>query len=145
MAADDAGAARTDSELRWALQHLPPEARSVSQARRGARAAVEAWGLEDLDWLVAQLVSEVATNAVLHAGTPFDVMLRFDGHRLRCEVADTSPRLPRTRHYASDSTTGRGLHLLAELSSDWGVDRRGDGKTVWFELVHEQDVAEAVA
>jgi len=126
-------------ERRWSASALPPETISVVEVRRAARHAAEAWGAEELEWALAQLVSEVVTNAVLHAGTDFDVTLTYDGHRLRCAVRDGSARPPRTREYARDATTGRGMRLVAQLSADWGVERHAGGKTVWFELVAGED------
>ncbi len=134
MTENGAGGEQPAAERRWSATALPPQAISVVEVRRAARHAAQAWGLEELDWALAQLVSEVVTNAVLHAATPFDVTLTFDGHRLRCAVSDGSARPPRTRDYARDATTGRGMRLVAQLSADWGVERHAGGKTVWFEL-----------
>lgn len=114
---------------------VPPETVSVSQVRRRARQLLGEWGAEAYEWLLSQLLTEVSTNAVLHAATAFEVRLQLSGERLRCEVTDTSPKVPRPRrHHAPDATTGRGLTLVEELSTAWGVTRREGGKTVWFEL-----------
>lgn len=113
---------------------LPPQTSSVVQARRAARLALTEWDAESLEWAVCQLVSELATNAVIHAGTTFEMRLSLDGSQLRCEVSDTSPKVPRTRAYAEDAATGRGLLLVERLATAWGVLRRVGGKTVWFEL-----------
>ena len=126
-------------ERRWSLTALAPAPVSVAEARRATRTVLAAWGVDDFEWVLSQLVTEVATNAVLHAGTPFDITLRYDGERLRCEVHDGSPRPPRVRNYAQDATTGRGMHLLGEMSAAWGVERAPAGKIVWFELVAGQD------
>jgi anti-sigma regulatory factor (Ser/Thr protein kinase) len=113
---------------------LPPDTSSVTQARRGARKVLATWNAEVFEWAASQLVSELAANAVLHAGTPFVISLSLQGSRLRCEVSDTSSRPPRVRHYSAESSTGRGMRLVEQLSSAWGVIPRADGKTVWFEL-----------
>lgn len=115
------------------------------QARRAARRALTEWDAETLEWTVSQLVSELATNAVIHAGTTFEVRLTLTGAQLRCEVSDTSPRIPRPRAYAADATTGRGLLLVERLATAWGVLRRAGGKTVWFGLDASTDPAGAVA
>ena len=80
------------------------------------------------------LVSEVVSNAILHAGT--DVLLRCnaDGDVVRIEVGDGSPVVPAVRHYDEEGTTGRDLELVAVLASHWGVDAGDEGKTLWFEL-----------
>jgi anti-sigma regulatory factor (Ser/Thr protein kinase) len=79
-------------------------------------------------------VSEVVTNAVLHARTPIELHLRDDGTTIRVEVRDESTVAPVRRHVESASPTGRGLHLLDRLADRWGVEMRSDGKTVWFEF-----------
>ena len=126
--ADDTGA-------RPAVMTLPAETSSVVQARRRARELLASWNAEVFEWAASQLVSELAANAVLHAGTSFEVALSLRGSRLRCEVSDTSPRPPRVRHYSLEASTGRGMQLVERLSTAWGIIPRPDGgKTVWFEL-----------
>lgn len=82
----------------------------------------------------ALLVSELATNAVIHAGTPFRVAVRRRDDRLRVEVADGSRAVARRQRFSTTSGTGRGLALVDDVADRWGVDGRDDGKTVWFEL-----------
>jgi PAS domain S-box-containing protein len=98
------------------------------------REVLAAAGRDDLTQTATLLVSEVVTNALLHAGTPVDVRLTVDGEGLRAEVEDGSPHLPVRRRYASTAGTGRGMMMLEQLVDDWGVSRHRDGKTVWFLL-----------
>ena len=89
----------------------------------------------DLIETAVLLVSEVVTNALLHAGTDIDVRRgagRLDG--LRVEVGDGSPHLPSRRRYAATAGTGRGLLMLESMVDDWGVTRHRAGKTVWFRI-----------
>jgi hypothetical protein len=58
----------------------------------------------------------------------------LEGDTVRIEVSDSSLRLPAQRTYGTDATTGRGLRLVEEYSSSWGVDRHAAGKTVWLVL-----------
>jgi hypothetical protein len=88
------------------------------------------------------LVSELATNAVLHAKTPFTVDVVPLGERVRVCVGDRSPAEPRPRSYAIDSTTGRGLRLLGSLALAGGVERNDAGKTVRFEVLSSGDSSE---
>jgi anti-sigma regulatory factor (Ser/Thr protein kinase) len=115
---------------------LSPRADSVPAARDWARGVVAAWAAGDIEWALSQLLTEVVTNAVLHAGTDVVVVLRcLPGRQgLRCEVGDTSPARLRRRHHSVEATTGRGLVLLEQLADAWGVEVRAGGKTVWFEL-----------
>jgi anti-sigma regulatory factor (Ser/Thr protein kinase) len=109
---------------------------TVAEARQWARAVLTAWDADELEWELSQLLTEVVTNAVLHAGTPLRVVLEQDveSGRLRCEVSDGSPVQPRLRHHSAEATTGRGLRLLENVAASWGVQRTSGGKTVWFEL-----------
>jgi PAS domain S-box-containing protein len=80
------------------------------------------------------LVSEVVTNAIVHAGTVIDVHFCLDDGGLMAEVVDGSPHMPVRRHYSNLAGTGRGLGLLEKLVDRWGVRRQTGSKTVWFEL-----------
>jgi PAS domain S-box-containing protein len=91
-------------------------------------------GREDLEDTAVLLVSELVTNALLHAGTTIDVVAGLEQEGLLVEVADGSLHLPVPRRYATTSGTGRGLRMLEQLVDDWGVRRHHDGKTVWFLL-----------
>jgi len=83
----------------------------------------------------AQLVvSELATNAVIHAGTPFSVAVRSDGSAVRISVQDWSELQPVMREESAVALAGRGLRLIAMVSRSWGVEYGPDGKTVWADL-----------
>lgn len=84
------------------------------------------------------LVSELATNAVRHAGGRFEVVVEHtpnDG-RLWVGVTDTGPGYPILQAPGITAEHGRGLQLVNALADRWGVRRRRgtDEKTVWFEL-----------
>jgi anti-sigma regulatory factor (Ser/Thr protein kinase) len=113
---------------------LPAQAFSVSEARRHVVATLEDWGVADAGWTSVQLVSELATNAVIHARSEFTVELSRHGDRLRVCVRDSSTLQPGMRRYSEDSTTGRGLRLVDSLADEWGVERLGLGKIIWFEI-----------
>lgn len=110
-----------------------PEASEVSAARHFVAAVLEGWGLE-LDDLPL-LVSELATNAVLHARSDFEVSVERAPDHVRVEVFDQNTRLPSFAVAPPDAYSGRGLLLLRELASAWGVESHSDsGKTIWFEV-----------
>lgn len=113
---------------------LPPEAASVSRARRLVGAAMTAGGHDELVDVATLLVSEVVTNSLLHAGTEIHLSCQPSGIGVRVEVFDGSPLLPAVRHYDPEATTGRGLALVSALAASWGVDCEDGGKTLWFEL-----------
>jgi anti-sigma regulatory factor (Ser/Thr protein kinase) len=129
------GAGESD-ERRWAWLTLDPSPRSVPAARAWVRDLAETWELGDLDWTLMQLLTELVTNSVLHARTPVLVRLEQETATgaVRCEVTDYSPGRPRRRAHTAEATTGRGLQMLEQLSSSWGVDSTPAGKSVWFEL-----------
>lgn len=87
-----------------------------------------------MEELAVLLVSELASNAVLHARTEFELSVRLTHDRCRVEVADSNPVLPTLKHYVAESVTGRGLHMVAASADRWGFESTGNGKVVWFEL-----------
>jgi PAS domain S-box-containing protein len=107
---------------------------SVPEARRLVRDLLRSVGRDDLEDAAALLVSEIVTNALLHAGTPINVAAKLEDRQLRVEVRDGSVHLPVPRRYASTAGTGRGLLMVEQMVDDWGVLRHADGKTVWFVL-----------
>lgn len=115
---------------------LAAEPRSAGRARGTVRDLLTHAGLDGLIDEATLLVSEVVTNAVLHAATTIELVCRLETGRLCVEVCDRSPVLPGRRHYHDDAMTGRGLGMVEQLASAWGVQPNASGgKTVWFELV----------
>ena len=113
---------------------LPPEPASASRARQLARERLRVvCSPEALD-TVALLVTELVTNAILHARTPLQLLIETRPHHVRVCVEDASPQAPELRHYATDAVTGRGLALVEHLATSWGVDRTPTGKAVWCEI-----------
>ncbi|HUR15306.1 MAG TPA: ATP-binding protein [Mycobacteriales bacterium] len=114
---------------------VPSAPRSVAVVRRYAVDACRALGWGDSADTVALLVTEVATNAVLHAYGP-DIRVRVldRGRRLRVEVFDGSTVQPSQRRSPPGSENGRGLGILDSLAVSWGFDTVLGGKTAWFEI-----------
>ncbi len=120
---------------------LPAELSSVVAARRLVQSAGEAWGIEPSPLADAALaVSELAANAVLHAGTPMRVTVRRLGQGMRIEVEDSNIHLPvvtvaRPEDLLENrSMTGRGLALVAAMADRWGADPAAGGKVTWAEI-----------
>jgi anti-sigma regulatory factor (Ser/Thr protein kinase) len=80
------------------------------------------------------LTSELVTNALVHAGTDFDLELSGEDETIQIAVTDFAQKLPRIERVTSLSERGRGLPLVSSLSDDWGVEQNDIGKTVWFIL-----------
>ena len=118
---------------------LDPNPASVPAARRLICQIIREWGgSPDCEQVAALLASELVTNAVVHAATPFVVGLCQVPDGVRVEVTDFSALSPQLRHFGLQATTGRGLRLVATLASNCGAmcadPSAGPGKTVWFEL-----------
>jgi anti-sigma regulatory factor (Ser/Thr protein kinase) len=111
---------------------LEPDRQNVARARKFAVKHTASVGTDDTTDVVELLVSELVTNAVLHAGTELTLRVCYDGRHLRVEVRDASAAKARQRHYGTGATTGRGLELVESLATDWGVETDAHGKTVWF-------------
>lgn len=112
-----------------------PDAASVRAARRFVEeqlVAMERTALADDAGLV---LSELAANAVLHARTPFEVVVAAVGvDEVRVEVLDGSTAGPVIGAVVGTSTTGRGMVLVDALATRWGVEPLDGGKAVWFEV-----------
>jgi anti-sigma regulatory factor (Ser/Thr protein kinase) len=78
------------------------------------------------------LVSELVTNAIRYTHGPVSLRLLLE-RTLTCEIADSSPALPRMRYAARDDESGRGLQIVSQLSLRWGARRTAGGKIVWCE------------
>lgn len=105
---------------------------SVPAARKFVRSTLQSWELEGMIEAAVLVVSELATNAVLHAHSAFTVMVVRDARgSVRIEVVDGSAKLPLRRSSGPGATTGRGLSIIQGLASDWGSERIENGKRVW--------------
>lgn len=126
--------ARADAGV-VARERLPGRPASAGAARRVVRAALGRTAPPDLAETAELLVSEVVTNAVVHAATDIELVVNVlpDG-RVRVEVSDGSRHAPARRDYLPTATTGRGLQLVEELADASGTLRSPTGKTVWFEV-----------
>src|SRR5437588_6873962 len=114
---------------RRVFDHAPE---SVPLARRFAGEAILG-APEDVVETVTLLVSELATNCIRHARGGFELAVNQTEHQIKVEATDGSRGQPVVRSPGPSDPTGRGLQIIDMLSSDWGVEPRGDdGKTVWF-------------
>lgn len=111
-----------------------PSPINASGARQVSAAQLAEWGV--CPDAVLLVVSELVTNAVLHARSEFELTLQNSDQVVRVEVSDRNPRLPVWATGApQDAYSGRGLALVRSLATDWGVEcHEGNGKTVWCEL-----------
>lgn len=138
---------------------LAPGPRSVHDARRWAVETCREIGREELVDCAELAISELVTNAVLHAEGPIRTQLRGTAAHPRFEVHDATTIAPQpaTRAGGFDldafdldmfdaldeeqllslTTVGRGLDIVARASVAWGAEIEEDGKAVWFEPATE--------
>jgi len=85
---------------------------------------------------VSVMVSELATNALLHAASGFEVSVDRSDHSVVVSVSDRGVEgRPLLQAPGSSEPHGRGLRVVDALSAEWGVTTTGDeGKTVWFRI-----------
>lgn len=117
---------------------LPDGPEGASFARRAMARAAELWRLDrELTDNALLLVSELATNAIRHGSPPVRMVLRLEEDKLRVEVTDSSPALPKLGHPGPDHVGGRGLQIVQQVAARWGSygSRSALGKTVWFEML----------
>ncbi len=123
---------------RTALTVAQAEPERVAGARRQVRDLLHDWASGEQVDSAELMVSEMLTNVLVH--TDNDALLLAEAvgeqgnRRLRVEVADTSDELPHRRRPGELASSGRGLVLMEMLADAWGVDPRGEGKSIWFEL-----------
>ncbi len=107
---------------------------AVPRARQVVRSALAGFPpmvVDDAELVVAELV----TNSVLHGETPAQLRVVETGDRVRLEMEDSGRAAPILVPAGGEAMTGRGLSLVAALTSGWGVQPgQGAGKVVWAEL-----------
>ncbi len=117
---------------------LSAEPSSVPHARRFVRETLAGHD-EDLRDRAEACISELVTNAVLHARTEVQVHVEDLGEAIRLEVRDRSTAMPRRIVHTVRSATGRGMEMVGLLARSWGVDLlEDDAKSVWCELLAGQ-------
>jgi anti-sigma regulatory factor (Ser/Thr protein kinase) len=119
---------------------MPPAAASVSLARHRIVDLLRAngWSEDRID-AAALMTTELATNAVEHAQSPYTLTIDLTAQTLRVDVRDASTSAPVVCPGAPNTGLGgRGLALVAALSDRWGYEPLADGKSVWFEAGHDQ-------
>lgn len=124
-----------DEVLAVERERLPAERQSARAARRFVSGVVTSWGCSDLEDSVLLLASELVTNALIHAHSDVEVVVRLLPDRLRVEVVDAGPEYVHRREATSEEQSGRGMAMTEALASAWGIDTLLTGKSVWFEVL----------
>jgi hypothetical protein len=108
---------------------------AAAEARGQVEAAIYACHAPVDPQVAVLLASELVTNAIRHqAGETAELVIDCTRGRLRVDVHDASGAMPVLMDAPADAESGRGLMLVAALSSDWGCYRTPAGKAVYFTL-----------
>ncbi|MEU9337797.1 SpoIIE family protein phosphatase [Streptomyces sp. NPDC048290] len=122
------------------------EPERIAVARQQLRELLHDWSSADQVDSTVLLVSEMLTNVLVHTDTDALLVAEISGEpgarRLRVEVTDAGEDLPHKRRPGELASSGRGLVLIELLAHAWGVDPRGEGKSIWFELREAEGEAE---
>ncbi len=141
------------SRLRWPQETwqtceaaFSPSPEAARSARHFVAAALSRWNMEALSDSAQLVVTELGTNALRHARSPFTVHLSRTSAKLRISVWASCSEVPEWRDAAPDATSGRGIAVVHALADSWGWDvhaiegdhaeggSRRTGKDVWAEL-----------
>jgi CheY-like chemotaxis protein len=115
---------------------LGPAPADVPGARRFLAEHCSRWGCAGLLSDAEVVVTELVTNALLHAGTPCELRAGLSDRALRLQVTDYGPGMPDPQAAGDGAEHGRGLLLVSVLCFAWGVEALpGGGKVVWAELL----------
>jgi len=114
---------------------FPAERDAPGRARRLTAGALRRWGhTDELVDDAALVLSELASNAVIHAGSPFSIVIRTQESTLRIAVEDVCPLAATGPNGGLIASREHGLAVIEALSARWGADCRPHGKVVWAEL-----------
>jgi anti-sigma regulatory factor (Ser/Thr protein kinase) len=83
---------------------------------------------------VQLLTSELVSNAILHVGAPFEMVVDSSGGSVRVDVIDARGEdVPRLQDPDPHDIGGRGLKMVDQVATNWGVlEGPEDRRTVWF-------------
>lgn len=113
---------------------LAPTRPAPAAARQFVDETLCSWRLDALSADAQLVVSELATNSVVHGRSPVLVSLSLGERAVRIAVTDSSGALPEMRVASLEATSGRGVIVVDGLARRWGYRRVGGGKVVWADL-----------
>lgn len=132
---------------RSAMTIAQAEPERIAAARQQVRELLHDWSDGEQIDAAELLVSEMSTNVLVHTDGDALLVAEVSGEQgerlLRVEVADASDELPHKRRPGEMASSGRGLVLMEMLADTWGVDPRGEGKSIWFELCESPEPPES--
>lgn len=96
------------------------------------RDSLEDWNVRSDEAVL--VANELATNAIVHAGSEFMVEVSLFDHTCRIGVVDRAETRPRLHRRSRSAVHGRGMSIVDSMSHKWGVERRHTGKSVWCDV-----------
>ncbi|MDA0565478.1 SpoIIE family protein phosphatase [Streptomonospora sp. S1-112] len=138
--------------LKTARREFSPAPETAGEARDFVRETLASWGAERSADDIVLLVSELVTNAVVHAESVLELVVRRLPSAVEVVVADRVPEraVPQAGPLAVDTSPsadpgrsgGLGLALAAALATSWGVSYSKDDKAVWFRMQEDAPAEE---
>lgn len=116
--------------------HLPATPAAAGSARTAVVETLSRWGLDELLFPAELITSELVSNAVQHAGTASDLLIRLGPAGVRLALRDSNAAAPMPQGSAIDldRENGRGLYLIARIAARWGWLQGSRDKIVWAEI-----------
>ena len=128
------------TELYQRRVRLTRKPAAAAEARSQVRVAIRDWKIPVDPDIALLLASDLVTNAIMHgAGETLTLAIRCSRGRLRIDVYDKSRSLPLGAGEPARTDAGRGLVLVAALSTEWGSFRTPAGKARYFTLAFPPD------
>jgi hypothetical protein len=141
LSRDPVRADRTSSVRSTAVTVAQAEPERIAGTRHQLRDLLHDWADADQVDSAVLMVSEMVTNVLVHTDGDALLTARATGpvgsRTLHVEVTDVSDELPHKRRPGEMASSGRGLLLMEMLAHKWGVDPRGEGKSIWFDLYED--------
>jgi anti-sigma regulatory factor (Ser/Thr protein kinase) len=134
------GAVGEDAPRTGNLHIQRRDLQGVKTARDFVHDRLSSWRLADMSDALQLVVSEIVTNALIHAGSDVDVRLRAFGDRVRLEVrdSDSNPPVPSPLALLEEENAkaehGRGLLIVESLAGPWNSSPNGRGKTISLDM-----------
>jgi hypothetical protein len=126
------------TELHQRRVQLTREPLAAAETRSQVRAVIRAWKIPVDPDIAVLLASDLVTNAITRGnGETVTLDIKCSRCQLRIDVCEAPSSLPMRAVEPADTETGRGLILVAALSTEWGSFRTPSGKAVYFTLAFQ--------
>jgi DNA-binding NarL/FixJ family response regulator len=132
----DSAMTQLEDPARQATATFARHPASAGRARAFARETMSSGGADDHELVetVQLLLSELVTNAIVHARSEPTVAIQLLADRVHIEIVDDTTADVRPRTARADEESGRGLGIVETLAQAWGTTPLPGGKVVWFDV-----------